>query len=63
MNVAGLAPGEDDLVELDRTLGVHDLFKDPLDLLVLLRDLGRAVGGAGGGVGLRLGVVVEVDVF
>ena len=63
MNVTGLAPGEDDLVELDRTLGVHDLFKDPLDLLVLLRDLGRAVGGAGGGVGLRLGVVVEVDVF
>ena len=63
MNVAGLAPGEDDLVELDRTLGVHDLFKDPLDLLVLLRDLGRAVGGAGGGVVLRLGVVVEVDVF
>ena len=63
MNVTGLAPGEDDLVELDRTLGVHDLFKDPLDLLVLLRDLGRAVGGAGGGVVLRLGVVVEVDVF
>ena len=63
MNVTGLAPGEDDLVELDHTLGVHDLFKDPLDLLVLLRDLGRAVGGAGGGVVLRLGVVVEVDVF